>query len=48
MRAVDGRVATSILPSQTLILKGSLADLLRYVSEQEDLQLDESVVCAQD
>jgi hypothetical protein len=43
MRVIDGRVATSILRSRTLIVKRSSAALLRYLSEQEGLQLDESM-----
>src|SRR5690606_8426886 len=37
MRVIDGRLAVGILPSQTVILKGALRELVRYLSEQEGL-----------
>ncbi len=44
MRIVNGLVATSGLSSQTLILRGSLEELLQYLSEQGGLHLDESLL----
>ena len=44
MNVIDGRVSLSNLPSRTLILKGKLSELLRYLSEQEDLLLDKSII----
>jgi hypothetical protein len=46
MHVANERLAASILSSQTLILRGSASELLRYLSEQEDLQLDEPVINA--
>ncbi len=46
MRVIDGRLAVGILPSQTVILKGALRELVRYLSEQEGLHLEESVAPA--
>ena len=40
------RLAVSALSSDTLILRGSVAELLRYLFEQEDLHLDASVMNA--
>ncbi len=42
MRVVNGRMAASLLPSQTWILRGHPAELLRYLSGQEGLPLDKS------
>jgi hypothetical protein len=47
MRVAGGRVSASILPSETLILKGDMAELLRYLSEQGGLHLEESELPAQ-
>ena len=46
MQAEKGRLTAGTLSSDTIILKGSLAELLRYLSEQEDLQLDTSAMDA--
>ncbi|MDZ4859789.1 MAG: DUF6786 family protein [Candidatus Hydrogenedentes bacterium] len=43
MRVIEGRVAVSTLPSETVILKGSTEELLRYLSEQEGVRIAESV-----
>ena len=40
VRETDGRVGISTLPSETLILKGAREELLRYLTEQEALQLN--------
>lgn len=40
MREIDGRVGVGTLPSETLILKGAREELLRYLTEQEALQLN--------
>lgn len=39
-----GRLSVSSLSSQTLILKGQSSELLRYLSEHEGLQFDESML----
>jgi hypothetical protein len=44
MHMREGCMAKSVLSSQTLILKGSQAELLRYLSEKEGFQLDEAVI----
>jgi len=43
MRVFEGRLAVSTLPSQTMILRGGTDELLRYLSEQEGIQLEEFV-----
>jgi hypothetical protein len=40
MRVVEGRVSASALSSETLVLRGSRAELLRYLSEQKGMELD--------
>ncbi|MCC6490025.1 MAG: hypothetical protein IT364_21235 [Candidatus Hydrogenedentes bacterium] len=42
MREIDGCAGVSILPSETLILKGDQDELLRYLAEQEALHLNPS------
>ena len=44
MCVTDGRLSVSTLSSQTLILKGKPSELLRYLSKEEELQLDESLL----
>jgi hypothetical protein len=44
MRVVGGRVSAGVLSSQTLILRGSLEELLQYLSDQGGLHLDKSVL----
>lgn len=43
MQAAEGRLAASVLPSQTLILKGPVNSLLRYLSEEKGICLDEAM-----
>lgn len=40
MQTADGCLSASTLYSQTVILKGSLDELLRFLSEQEGVQID--------
>lgn len=40
MQSENGHVAESVLSSQTLILKGAVDELLRYLAEQEGVQID--------
>lgn len=44
MRSMDGVLGVSILSSQTLILRGAIDELLRYLREQEGVSL-EDVAC---
>lgn len=44
MNTTDGFLATSALYSETLILKGSTTELLRYLSEREGVQLEMSLI----
>ena len=44
MNTTDGCLATSALYSETLILKGHTAELLRYLSEREGVQLELAMI----
>lgn len=44
MRTADGCLSTGTLYSQTVILKGSLEELLRFLSEQEGIQFDDALI----
>jgi hypothetical protein len=46
MHVENGRVAASSLPSQTIILKGSTIELLRYLSERHGVNLSEPLATA--
>ena len=44
MQTASGCLSTIILHSQTLILKGTVKELLRYLSEREGIQIDKAIM----
>jgi hypothetical protein len=44
MQTDDGTLSESKLHSQTLMLKGPLEELMRFLSEQEGIQIDETTM----